>query len=168
VAPPEDPYYRRDLALAHHLGFGFHAQACAPGILSLLEPVLAGGGVVLELGCGSGLLTRELTAAGHHVIATDASPAMLDLARSYAPAADVRILMLPGDPLPAADAVVSVGHVLSSVSSVGITGRRRTCGDSVGLWRLPQEARSASPPHLGTPAVEAPTVTNGNQRFDCS
>jgi SAM-dependent methyltransferase len=113
VAPPEDPYYRRDLALVHHLGFGFHAQACTPGILSLLEPVLAGGGVVLELGCGSGLLTRELTAAGHHVIATDASPAMLDLARSYAPAADVRTLMLPGDPLPAADAVVSVGHVLS-------------------------------------------------------
>ena len=31
VAPPEDPYYRRDLALVHHRGFGFHARACAPG-----------------------------------------------------------------------------------------------------------------------------------------
>jgi hypothetical protein len=36
VAPPEDPYYRRDLALVHHRGFGFHARACAPGILALL------------------------------------------------------------------------------------------------------------------------------------
>jgi hypothetical protein len=35
VAPPEDSYYRRDLALVHHRGFGFHARACAPGILAL-------------------------------------------------------------------------------------------------------------------------------------
>ena len=97
MAPPEDPYYRRDLALVHHRGFGFHARACAPGILALLEPVRSRNGLVLELGCGSGLLTRELTAAGHRVIATDASPAMLDLARSHAPAAeDIRLLVLPG------------------------------------------------------------------------
>jgi SAM-dependent methyltransferase len=80
----------------------------------LLEPVRARAGTVLELGCGSGVLTRELTAAGHRVIATDASPAMLELARRYAPAAaDIRPLVLPGDPLPPADAVVSVGHVLN-------------------------------------------------------
>ena len=114
VALSEDPYYRRDLALVHHRGFGFHAQACAPGILALLEPVRSRQGTVLELGCGSGLLTRELTAAGHRVIATDASPAMLELARSYAPAAeDIRTLVLPADPLPPADAVVSVGHALN-------------------------------------------------------
>jgi SAM-dependent methyltransferase len=81
VAPPEDPYNRRDLALVHHRGFGF-PRACAPGILTLLDPVRSRNGLVLELGCGSGLLTAELTAAGHRVIATDASPAMLDLARS--------------------------------------------------------------------------------------
>jgi SAM-dependent methyltransferase len=114
VTLSEDPYYRRDLALVHHRGFGSHAQACAPGILALLEPVRSRGEIVLELGCGSGLLTRELTAAGHRVIATDASPAMLELARSYAPAAeDVRTLALPADPLPEADAVVSVGHMVN-------------------------------------------------------
>jgi SAM-dependent methyltransferase len=114
VVPSEDSYYRRDLALVHHRGFGFHARACAPGILALLEPVRSRDGIVLELGCGSGLLTRELTAAGHRVIATDASPAMLELARSYArDAEDIRALVLPGDPLPPADAVVSVGHVLN-------------------------------------------------------
>jgi SAM-dependent methyltransferase len=114
VTLPQDPYYRRDLALIHHRGFGFHAQACAPGIVALLEPVRSRNGLVLELGCGSGLLTRELIAAGHRVIATDASPAMLELARGYAPAAeDIRELVLPGGPLPPADAVVSAGHVLS-------------------------------------------------------
>jgi hypothetical protein len=58
-ARPE-PYYRHDLALVHHLGYGFHADACAPGILALLEPVRAREGLVLELGCGSGPLTRHL------------------------------------------------------------------------------------------------------------
>ena len=111
---PRRPYYRPDLALVHHLGFGSHADACAPGILALLEPVRARGGVVLELGCGSGLLTRHLVDAGHRVVATDASPAMVALARRHVPGVeDVRVLVLPDDPLPPADAVVSVGHVLS-------------------------------------------------------
>jgi SAM-dependent methyltransferase len=109
----DTPYYRRDLALIHHLGFGFHADACAPGILTLLEPVRERGGTVVELGCGSGLLTSHLLDAGHRVIATDASPAMLDLARENAPGADVSELVLPVDPIPPADAIVSVGHVLS-------------------------------------------------------
>jgi SAM-dependent methyltransferase len=69
---------------------------------------------VLELGCGSGLLTRHLVAAGHRVVATDASPAMLSLAReSVSGPVEVRRLVLPDDPLPVADAIVSVGHVLS-------------------------------------------------------
>ena len=112
-----EPYYRGDLALIHHLGFGFHADACAPGILALLEPVRDRGGTVLELGCGSGLLTRYLVEAGHDVIATDASPAMLELARETVPdAAEVRQLVLPDDPLPEVDAIVSIGHVLSYLS----------------------------------------------------
>jgi SAM-dependent methyltransferase len=111
-----DRYYRHDLALVHHLGFGFHADACAPGIMALLEPVRERGGLVLEVGCGSGLLTRHLVDAGHRVMATDASLAMVELARDYVPGAeDVRVLVLPDDPLPDADAVVSVGHVVNYV-----------------------------------------------------
>jgi SAM-dependent methyltransferase len=72
---------------------------------------------VLELGCGSGALTRHLLAAGFQVIATDASPDMLLLARAaLGPGADLRRLTLPEDPLPAADAVVSLGHVISYVT----------------------------------------------------
>ena len=111
---PRVPYYRRDLALVHHLGFGFHADACAPDILTLLEPIGARGGLVVELGCGSGLLTKYLVEAGHQVIATDASPAMVDIARDYARGAEaVHQLTLPDDPIPDADAIVSIGHVLS-------------------------------------------------------
>ena len=110
-------YYREDLAAVHHRGFGFHAELCAPGILRLLEPVLLRGGLVVELGCGSGLLTRHLVDQGHRVVATDASPAMLALARRYLPrSAAIEKLTLPDDPIPEADAIVSVGHALSYLS----------------------------------------------------
>jgi SAM-dependent methyltransferase len=107
--------YRADLATVHHRGFGFHAAACAPGLLAFLEPVRERRGLVLEFGCGSGLLTRELIAAGHRVIATDASPAMLEIARAEigAKAEEVRKLTLPDDPLPEADAIVAVGHPIN-------------------------------------------------------
>jgi SAM-dependent methyltransferase len=107
-------YYRNDLAAVHHRGFGFHAELCAPGMLNLLKPVLARQGLVVELGCGSGLLTRYLVEAGHRVVATDASPAMLELARRHMPGVEaIEQVTLPDDPIPDADAVVSVGHVLS-------------------------------------------------------
>jgi SAM-dependent methyltransferase len=109
-----EPYYRRDLALVHHRGFGFHADLCAPGILELLKPVREREGLVLEVGCGSGLLTRYLVDAGHRVVATDASPAMLELASETVPDAEaIERLTLPDDPIPEAEAVVSIGHALS-------------------------------------------------------
>jgi SAM-dependent methyltransferase len=105
-------YYQHDLALVHARGFGQHADRCAPDILDLLEPVR--GGLVLELGCGAGALTRHLLDAGYRVIATDASADMLELAwEALGGEADLRRLTLPDDPLPEVDAIVSVGHVIS-------------------------------------------------------
>jgi SAM-dependent methyltransferase len=113
------PYYRADLARVHHLGFGFHAEACAPGIVERLAPVRERNGLVVEIGCGSGLLTRHLIDAGLRVIATDASPAMLGLAGAVVPdAEEIRHLTLPDDPIPRADAIVGVGHALNYLPSV--------------------------------------------------
>ncbi len=110
----EEPIYRKDLAYVHDQGYGFHAQLCAPGILRLLAPVLAKGATVLEIGAGSGQLTTLLVEAGHRVIATDSSPAMLDLARASVPgAAEIRTLTLPDDPVPPVDAIVGIGHALN-------------------------------------------------------
>jgi SAM-dependent methyltransferase len=113
-------YYQQDLALVHDLGYGHHGDRCAPGILALLPP----DALVLELGCGAGALTRHLLAAGHQVIATDASEAMLERARAaLGEAADLRRLSLPDDPLPAADAIVSVGHAISYLADAAAVGR---------------------------------------------
>jgi len=118
MAPSDRPYYQPSLARIHHDGFGFHADATAPGILQLLAAVRVRAGLVVEIGCGSGLLTKHLTDAGHRVLATDASPAMIDLARAYAPdAVEHRVLVLPDDPLPEADAIVSTGHALSYLAT---------------------------------------------------
>ncbi len=114
VRVPAMPYYRPDLARIHHEGFGFHADAVAPGILRLLEPVRERGGLVLEIGCGSGLLTKYLVEGGHRVYATDASSAMVDLARAHVAGAEaIDQLRLPDDAVPSADAIISVGHPLS-------------------------------------------------------
>jgi SAM-dependent methyltransferase len=120
----DGPYYRDDLAYVHDRGFGFHAENCAPGLLSLLEPVRRRDGVVLEIGCGSGALTRLLVDAGHRVIATDASPAMLTLAGAAAPGAErVDVLTLPDDPVPPADAIVGIGHALNYLADAAAIRR---------------------------------------------
>ena len=113
--------------MVHHKGFGFHAAACAPGILDILAPVRARQGLVLELGCGTGLLTKELLAVGHQVIATDASTGMLEVARDFLAETgaepDLRLLALPDDPLPPADAIVAIGHPLSYLPSADAIDR---------------------------------------------
>src|SRR5262245_57823843 len=111
---PTVPYFQAELARIHHEGFGFHADRVAPGILRILEPVRERGGVVLEVGCGTGLLTKYLVEHGHRVIATDASPAMVELARNYVPDTEaIEVVRLPDDAVPSADAIVSVGHALN-------------------------------------------------------
>jgi SAM-dependent methyltransferase len=119
-------YYRPDLSLVHDKGFGQHGQMCAPGVLGLLEPILARGGLVLEIGCGTGLLTRHLVGAGHRVRATDASPAMLDLARIALAGTDFARLTLPDDPVPRADAIVGTGHALNYLKTVDDVHRALT------------------------------------------
>jgi SAM-dependent methyltransferase len=58
------------------------------------------------------------------VLASDASPAMLDLARETAPGAEAfGLLRLPDDPIPSADAIVSVGHAISYLDSEADIGR---------------------------------------------
>ncbi|MGZ4625602.1 MAG: class I SAM-dependent methyltransferase [Kineosporiaceae bacterium] len=119
-------YYGTDLALVHDRGFGFHAERTAPGVLALLDGVRRRGGVVHEIGCGSGALTHHLVAAGHRVIASDASPAFLELVRRELPDVDARRIRLPDDPLPPADAVVGIGHVLNYLPDADAVRRALT------------------------------------------
>ncbi|HTS23483.1 MAG TPA: class I SAM-dependent methyltransferase [Casimicrobiaceae bacterium] len=112
-------YYGDDLAWVHHAGYSQHVERTWRGIVRLLRDAgLRRGARVLDAGCGSGLLARRLLDAGFAVTGIDASPAMIDLARSCAPGADFRVASLPtgsrgAAALPHFDAVVSTGHVLN-------------------------------------------------------
>jgi len=116
-----DNYYQPDLAWVHHAGYSHHVERTAAGIVQLLrDGGLSADAHVLDVGCGSGLLARELLTAGFAVQGVDASPAMIELARDYARGADFDVVRLPtGLPtgvdgaLHEADAVVSTGHVLN-------------------------------------------------------
>lgn len=118
-------YYRPDLAWVHHTGYAGHVENTRDGIVRLLgQHGVTRGRRVLDVGCGSGLLARALLAEGYAVSGIDASPAMIDVARQYAPGGDFRVVSLPtraaagaGDALPVADAVVSTGHVLNYLDS---------------------------------------------------
>ena len=75
--------YGRDLAYIHHAGFSEFAGSAAPGLLEILWKHGVRDGLVVEIGCGSGILARELTRAGFDVLGFDASPAMIALAREH-------------------------------------------------------------------------------------
>lgn len=70
-------------------------------------------GLVVELGCGSGILARELTRAGLDVLGFDASPAMIAIARKTAPAARFAVARLDEAALPPCNAIVAMGEVLN-------------------------------------------------------
>src|SRR5919199_2086678 len=68
---------------------------------------------ILDLGCGTGLLTRELATPGRQVVGVDPAPAMLEFARRQ-PGAE-RVQWVEGDAsalgLPEADLLVMTGNV---------------------------------------------------------
>jgi ubiquinone/menaquinone biosynthesis C-methylase UbiE len=63
-------------------------------------------GTVLEIGSGAGRITRMLSKAFEHVIATDVSPDILEYARSRIPAGNVSWQVSDGNTLPSADSSV--------------------------------------------------------------
>lgn len=108
-----EDFYGADLAYIHHLGFSAFARAAAPAFATLLERAGIRRGRIVDLGCGSGVLARELTAFGHTVVGIDASREMLAIAREQAPAAEFVQGDLHAAPLGDCDAVFAIGESLS-------------------------------------------------------
>lgn len=98
--------YLEDLAWVHHTSFGELAREAAATLLAELRP----GGLVIDLGCGSGVLAREVTAAGFSVLGVDPSEAMLRIAADEAPTARFVRSSLDAVDLPPCVAVTAVGE----------------------------------------------------------
>ena len=105
--------YQQDLAYIHDRGFGGFANNAATGLLKLLRHHGIHSGLVVDLGCGSGIWARHLLQHGYDVFGVDQSAAMIQLARKSAPTAKFKIGSLFGTKLPSCDAVTSMGEVIS-------------------------------------------------------
>jgi SAM-dependent methyltransferase len=105
--------YATDLAYIHHAGFSDFARSAAPGLRAILRRNRVRSGLVVDLGCGSGVLARELTAAAYDVLGVDLSPAMTALARRHAPRGRFVTASLANFDLPPCDAVLSIGECLN-------------------------------------------------------
>jgi len=100
--------YRDDLAWIHHTGFSEFSESAAPWLAGILPR-----GLIVDIGCGSGVLARELTRAGFDVLGVDASPSMIALARETAPAARFQTGTFADFDLPPCSAITAIGEVLN-------------------------------------------------------
>jgi SAM-dependent methyltransferase len=92
---------------------------------------------VVELGCGSGLLTRHLVERVTG-LATDASPAMLEIAREMVgDAEDIRRLVLPDDPsrLPTRSSRWAMCSILPSAEAIDRAPVAAASAETRRCWR---------------------------------
>jgi SAM-dependent methyltransferase len=105
--------YQNDLAYIHDNGFGGFARSSAPGLLSLFRQNGITEGVIVDLGCGSGISARALADSGYEVVGVDISPAMIELARQRVPEATFHVQSFAEFPMPACRAVTALGEVFN-------------------------------------------------------
>lgn len=119
--------YGADLAYIHDVGFGSFASNAAPGLLSILRQCGIRSGLVVDLGCGSGIWARELVRAGYRVHGIDQSADMIALARVKAPSGRFSVASLFDARLPQCKAITSLGEAINywSGASSGLPGIRR-------------------------------------------
>jgi SAM-dependent methyltransferase len=105
--------YRDDLAYIHDAGFGGFAGAAALVLLESLERSGTKDRLVIDLGCGSGILSRAVSEAGYDVLGVDISEAMVAMARKRVPRGRFRVESLLTAPLPPAIAIAAVGECVN-------------------------------------------------------
>jgi SAM-dependent methyltransferase len=106
-------WYREDLAYIHDVGYNEFALQSAPGLLEIFRQNNIHTGLVVDLGCGSGLWARELLNAKYQVLGIDISEDMIAIARQKAPEADFRVESLFKAEIPPCVAVTSISECLN-------------------------------------------------------
>jgi len=103
-------HYGTDLAWIHSVGFSDFVRAAAPHVLRTLGEHGIASGLVVDLGCGAGVLAKSLVGAGFDVLGVDISPGMIELARGRVPAGEFRCASFLDVELPSCVAVTSLGE----------------------------------------------------------
>jgi SAM-dependent methyltransferase len=111
--------YSPDLAHIHDTGFSGFARRAAPELVAILRRHGIRRGLVVDAGCGSGVLAAHLVDAGYRVLGIDASAAMIELARARAPRAKFRVASIPSVRFPRCSAIVAINEVVNYVATRG-------------------------------------------------
>jgi SAM-dependent methyltransferase len=106
-------WYNEDLAYIHDVGFRDYALKSTPEILNILKHHQIVQGLIVDLGCGSGLAAEILDRSGYQVLGIDISPAMIAIAKKRVPTAEFRVASLFTAEIPLCVAVISLGECLN-------------------------------------------------------
>ena len=112
TAAIEEPY-QGDLAAIHDEGFQNLALGGASVLLTRLRERGVLGGVVVDLGCGSGVTARVLADAGYDIVGYDLSTALIERARERVPQATFHVGSFVDAELPPCVAVAALGEVVN-------------------------------------------------------
>jgi SAM-dependent methyltransferase len=79
-------FYGEDLAHVHDTGFNAFAHKAAKMIIKTLKAMLPKAmlpkkGLIIDLGCGSGIVAKNLVQAGYDVLGIDLSPSLIAIAK---------------------------------------------------------------------------------------
>ena len=78
-------FYGIHLAEIHDTGFSFFAEGASIGILEILREKNIYSGHIVDLGCGSGILAKNMADNGYTITGVDLSPYMITLAKRKVP-----------------------------------------------------------------------------------
>jgi SAM-dependent methyltransferase len=106
-------WYKEDLAYIHNIGFNDHATNATIAILNILHQYNIKHGLIVELGCGSGISAQAFVNANYQILGIDISPFMINIARQRVPEAIFQVNSLLKVDIPACQVVVSIGECLN-------------------------------------------------------
>ena len=106
-------YYKKDLAYIHDVGFNNFAFKSAPSIIKILHKNNIKSGLIIDLGCGSGVSAQEFIKANYQVLGIDISRSMIEIAQKRVPEAEFRIESLFKTEIPPCNVVTSIGECLN-------------------------------------------------------
>ncbi|MEM8778121.1 MAG: class I SAM-dependent methyltransferase [Cyanobacteria bacterium P01_G01_bin.49] len=102
--------YKEDLAYIHNQGFGHLADNAVSVILNAFKESQKTQGLLIDLGCGSGITAAKLLATGYDVIGVDLSADLIAIARQRVPQGKFYLESFFNFPLPFCEAVIAIGE----------------------------------------------------------
>ena len=103
-------FYDAALSTIHDSHFGQLAFGASQVIKFLLEDRELSNQLIVDLGCGSGILAKELSEHGVNVLGIDISKQMLNIAKHKAPKATFIQASLFDFPIPSSNIVCAIGE----------------------------------------------------------